>query len=188
MTAVKVGHDLAREDAGPPACIAEEIMVNAICEMAEDLLDVADLGRPWLELTESLHEDLDFEFLFDDAMDGMKTDPARQRAMGIWVPDVSDWFSPFNASRVVHPYVEAAPIGARPHDLSRLVSTDEDEAALRDPAIVDDPAPITGLRSISETVEYARAAARVDAAEDLWIPDVASPEASFGRLSELAER
>ena len=44
VTVVKVGHDLARPDAQEPACIAEEIIINAICSIAEQVMDDAGLG------------------------------------------------------------------------------------------------------------------------------------------------
>ena len=186
VTAVKVGYDLAREDGGSPACIGEELVINAICQMAERVMDEAGLGRPWSELTEMLLEDLDFEYLFDAEMDGIESDPSTQRDMGMWVPDVSDWFAPFNDA-VVHPFAETVATGPEEYDLSRLLRDDADaERQARNPAVVDDPAPITGLAPVSDIVAIARAA-ESQAPDGTWVADSSAPESSFAAVVEAAK-
>lgn len=181
VTAAKVGHDLARPDAGEPACSAEEIILNAVCRMADTVMEAAAVGRPWMDLTEMLLEDLDFQYLFERDTDGIEDDPAAQRDLGMWVPGVDDWFAAFNESRFPHPYVETEEAGPRAHDLLPLIRDD-----VLDAAIIDDPRPITSLDPASEAVALARAAA--DPTVEAWIADASAPESSFADLVDVAAR
>jgi hypothetical protein len=81
-TVAKVGFDLASPDGGPAACIAEEIVLNGIFEYARRIMDDAQLGRPWMDLSETLLEDIDFEMLFAEDLDGIEHDPAKASASG----------------------------------------------------------------------------------------------------------
>ena len=117
VTAVQVAADLADPQGGPASCTAEEIIRHAVGVMAGELCEAAGLGRPWLDPDEYLLEDADFEFLYGKDMDGVEDDPGMQAALGIDVPPVQDWFSPFNSSRIVHPYLETAPRAPVLHDL-----------------------------------------------------------------------
>ena len=119
VTTIKVTQDLASPSADRPACIAEEIIVRAICRYAYALMDEADLDYDAV-LEDLLLEDADFELLFSKDMDGVENDPAMQRSLGMWIPPVEGWFTPFNDTRVVHPYVEATTITAQVHDLHLL--------------------------------------------------------------------
>jgi hypothetical protein len=59
VSVVKVSHDLANPAAGQPACIAEEIITNAICKYAYALMDEAGLDYD-ADLEELLLDDADF--------------------------------------------------------------------------------------------------------------------------------
>jgi len=133
-----------------------------------------------------LLEDLDYQYLFDPEMDGIEDDPGLQAGMGVYLPNVVDWFTPFNPERLVHPYAQTTP--SRRHELHdlrrRLAGLDLDPDMLAGPA-VDSCAPLGGLEAGSEVVALARQAAdRTEA--DLWVPDTADPEASFAGLRQAA--
>jgi hypothetical protein len=183
VTATKVAYDLARPDAGPPACIAEELIRNAVIEIALAGIEQAGLGRPWLDPSEVLLEDVDFEVLFSPDMDGIEADPATQRDLGMWVPGAADWFTPFNSERIVHPFCQTEQTGPRAHDLHRLMDDDTYEQPF-DPAIVDRPDPIACLDPLSDTVREARQN-QDSSATDMWVPDAEHPEDSFARLLTL---
>ena len=138
-----------------------------------------------MDLTEMLLEDLDFQYLFESDMDGIEDDPATQRDLGMWVPRVDVWFAPFNDARFPHPYVETGEAGPRAHDLLPLIRDGAGDEAL-DPAVIDDPRPITGLGPASDAVALARAAA--DPAVETWIADASAPESSFADLIDVAAR
>jgi hypothetical protein len=63
--------------------------------MASSLCEDAGLDEPELHLEDAWLDDLDFEYLFDDEMDGIENDPARQAAWGVYLPGAEGWFSPF---------------------------------------------------------------------------------------------
>jgi len=163
-TVAKVGYDLASPDGGLPACIAEEITLNGIFEYARQIMDAAQLGQPWMDLSEMLLEDVDFEMLFADDLDGIEHDPALQRGLGVWVPDVRDWFAPFNAVRV-----------------------GDDIERVHDPVVVDGPEPVGGLDAISGIVALAREHARGIGEPDDWIADPADPEGSMAACEQAAK-
>jgi hypothetical protein len=183
VTAAKVAYDLARPDAGPPACIAEELVMNAVIHIALAGIEQAGLGRPWLDPSEVLLEDVDFEVLFSPDMDGIEADPATQRDLGMWVPGAADWFTPFNSGRIVHPFCQTEHTGPRAHDLHRLLDEDTDDQPF-DPAIVDRPDPIAGLDPLSDTVREARRNQDSSAA-DTWVPDADHPDDSYAQLLAL---
>jgi hypothetical protein len=95
VTAIKVAQDLADPNSGPAACTAEEIVRRAIGTVAQQLWQITGLGLPVLDPNELLLEDTDFEFLYEDAFDGLEDDPARQAGMNVEVPHLRDWFAPF---------------------------------------------------------------------------------------------
>lgn len=129
-------------------------------------------------------EDVDFEVLFSPGMDGIEADPATQHDLGMWVPGIADWFTPFNAERIVHPYCQTEQTGPQAHDLHRLLDEDTDDQPF-DPAIVDRPDPITGLDPLSDTVREARQD-QDPSATGTWVPDPEHPEDSYARLLALA--
>jgi hypothetical protein len=183
VCAVKVSHDLARPDAGPPACIAEELLINAITTTALTVMRQAGLGQPWQNPSEVLLEDIDFEILFDPAQEHLAADPATQAGLGLWVPGPADWFTPFSADAVVHPYCQTQATGPQAHDLNQALDADTHQLVL-DPGVVDDPAPITGLDPLRDA-----AAARTHhprtSTGGVWVPDPSDPENSFAQLTRL---
>jgi hypothetical protein len=177
ITASKVAYDLARPDGRHAACIAEELILNAICRLVELPWDLAGLGRPWLNPSEDLLEDTDFDLLFHADMDGIEADPAAQADHAMWIPGPADWFTPFNDERVVHPYCQTEPSTPVANDLHPLLDEDSYDQ-LHDPAVVDDRRPITGLTPISDAVAQARAEHGRDSGHG-WVPDHTNPEHSF---------
>jgi hypothetical protein len=180
VTAVQVAADLGSPQGGAASCTAEEIVRHAVGAIAGEICEAAGLGEAWLSPDEYLLEDTDFEFLYVEDMDGLEDDPGAQAAMGVEVPASQDWFTPFNNSRVVHPYAETPPGAARLHDLyQRLRPDDEPRATLAD-EIADAPEPLASMAAGSEVVALARQAATP--ADGRWIPDDTDREASFAAL------
>lgn len=188
VTAVKVAQDLADPNGGEAACTAEEIIGRAIGNIATSLCELVELDEPDAHLEDALLEDLDFEDLFDDEMDGIEDDPARQATMGIYVPSVADWFSPFNEGSIVHPFVETKPT-QRPsvHDLLRRLTKEDAHQAVFESPQLDSPTPITGLRPVSEAVALARQAAATKSDPNMWVADDTDPERSYIALRGAAE-
>ncbi|GAA3128952.1 hypothetical protein JOF29_007339 [Kribbella aluminosa] len=184
VSAVKVSHDLANPKSDRPACIAEEIIVNAICKYAYTLMDEAGLDHD-VSLEDLILDDTNFELLFSDDMDGVEDDPAMQRSLGMWLPPVEGWFTPFNTDRVVHPYAETDATTPRVHDLYHLLDSDELRAMSRKPDVVDAPAPITGFPPISEVVHLARQTTNADS--ETWVADDSDAEHSYRALVEIAQ-
>jgi hypothetical protein len=82
-TTAKVAQDLASDEFTYPGCTAEELVLWAILQEWEVLLDLTDLGQSWTTLSEYLFEDLDFEYLFDADMDGVEDDPLAHKTSSI---------------------------------------------------------------------------------------------------------
>jgi hypothetical protein len=183
ISAVKVAYDLARPDGGPAACLVEELILDAVCQILDMTWDLAGLGRPWLDPAETLLEDTDFEQLFAADMDGIESDPATQADLRMWIPGPVDWFTPFNDDRVVHPYCETGESSPGANDLHRLLDEDTYDQ-IHEPAVVDDPRPITGMAPISETVGQARQECGLGGS-DHWVPDPIKPDASYAQVVEL---
>lgn len=187
VTAVKVGYDLVHPEGGEPACIAEEIIINAICQIAVQTAEAAGLEPSWMDPTEFLLEDTDFEILFQSDMDGLEDDPAAQLDLRMWVPSVSGWFTPFNDDRIAHPFTQTTDEGPRAHDLGYLLTDEQIRNLAHDEGVTDDPAPIAGLDPISKIVELARTTASKDD-DSLWVPEPLDPESSYSALVELTRQ
>ena len=185
VTAVQVAADLADPRGGPASCTAEEIVRHAVGVIAGELCGAADLGKPWLDSDEYLLEDADFEFLYGADMDGVENDPGMQAALNIDVPPVRDWFSPFNDSQVVHPYIETPSSAPVLHDLYPRLGPDGDPAVVLAPGIVDAAAPVASLAAGSEIVTLARQAAMPGNGR-WWVADEADAERSFAALVAAA--
>lgn len=191
VTAVKVSQDLADPHGGPAACTVEEILRSSIGREAVILCEEAGLGIPCVHPDEILLEDLDFECYYDEDMDGLESDPAYQVAIQVDLPDVADWFVPFNDGRIVHPYARTEPSGEHElHDLRRRFHKLPAEAqeSLKD-AGIDAPEPLAGFEASSDVVVLARTAA-VSAGAPEWVADPHNAEESFAdliRLSTLSE-
>jgi hypothetical protein len=187
VTAVKVAYDLANPWGESAACTAEEIIRKAIGDLALALCELAGLEQPWLHPDEYFLEDLDFEALYEQDMDGIEDDPGLQARTGIEVSRVEHWFSPFNDTRIVHPYVETALEEYALHDLLARCDNTDEMRAIHTNDVVDSPAPLTTLAPGSEVVALARqAAAGTD--PDLWIPDATNPEGSYAALLAACAR
>lgn len=184
VTAVQVAADLADPRGGPASCTAEEIVRHAVGVIAGELCEAAGLGQPWLDPDEYLLEDADFEFLYGADMDGLEDDPGTQAALNIDVPPVWDWFSPFNSSRVVHPYTETPPSAPVLHDLYPRLGPGHDPSVLLAPGVVDAAAPLAPFAAGSEIVALARRQAAPGNGQ--WVADAADPERSFAALVEAA--
>jgi hypothetical protein len=191
VTAVKVSQDLADPHGGPAACTVEEILRSSIGREALVLCEESGLGIPCVHPDEILLEDVDFEFLYDKDMDGLESDPAHQAAIQVDLPDLADWFTPFNEDRIVHPYARTEPSGEHElHDLRRRFG--ELPAEARDgleSAKIDDPSPVASFEASSDVVALARTAA-VGAETREWVADPHNAEESFAelvRLSTLSE-
>jgi hypothetical protein len=90
------------------SCVAEELLLRLWMETTEATLDLYGLLTPGTaealgSLRENVYEDLDHEWLYDPAMDGIDQDPAAAH-LGIAPMGIKDWFTPFNEHRTVHPY------------------------------------------------------------------------------------
>lgn len=187
VTAVQVAADLGDPLGGPASCTAEEIVRHAVGVIAGELCEAAGLGRPWLDPDEYLLEDADFEFLYGTDMDGLENDPGMQAALNVDVPPVQDWFSPFNSSRVVHPYTEtpsSAPVLHDLHDLHARLGPGGDPSVVLAPGVVDAAAPVASFVAGSEIVALARQAAAPG--DGQWVADEADPERSFAALVTAA--
>jgi hypothetical protein len=128
---------------------------------------------------DTLLEDVDFEFMYDEDMDGLESDPGAQAAMGVEIPPVQDWFSPFNDSRIVHPYAEAQRTAPALHDLYLRLGP-EDPRLVLTPDIVDSTALLSTFAAGSEDVALARQSAVP--ADNRWIADTSAPESSYADL------
>lgn len=179
VVAVKVGYDLADPNGGPASCTAEEILRSYIGEQAMALCELA--GVEAVSVDDVLLEDTDFEALFVDAHDGLESDPAHQAAIGLEVSPVSEWFTPFNEGRVVHPFVRTEPSpGLEMFDLRRrLAGLDHAEV---DWSGADAPTPMSGFTSASTVVTLARAAAADGEESGGWVAAGRNAEDSFGDL------
>jgi hypothetical protein len=78
-TAAKVAQDLASDEYTYPACTAEELVLWAILQEWQVLLDLTALGRSWTTLSEYLFEDLDFEYCSTRTWTVSKTTRSRTR-------------------------------------------------------------------------------------------------------------
>ena len=74
VSAVKVSHDLANPNSERPACIAEEIIVNAICKYAYALMDDAGVECE-VSLEDLILDDDDFDCCSARTWTGSRTTP-----------------------------------------------------------------------------------------------------------------
>ncbi|KQV04423.1 MULTISPECIES: hypothetical protein [unclassified Kitasatospora] len=109
VTAVDLTARLCRLGFVQLSSVAEELLLRLLLETTEATLDIHGLLDDGAQealnsFRESVYEDLDHEWLYQSAMDGIDQDPAAA-LLGISSRGVDDWFTPFNAGRPVHPYV-----------------------------------------------------------------------------------
>src|SRR5579859_3614684 len=105
---VTVAWKLAQPEHMPLSSLAEELAANAIIESAKVYAETAELDVVDLleDFRDGYFEDLDFEYLFDDAYDGIDETEVGQM-LGMSSLAFDDWFKPFSgeSSRIAHPYV-----------------------------------------------------------------------------------
>ncbi|WP_042425491.1 hypothetical protein [Streptacidiphilus anmyonensis] len=108
VTAASLTGRMSGPGFGQLSCVAEELLLRLWLETTEATLDLYGLLTPGTaealgSLRENVYEDLDHEWLYGPAMDGIDQDPTAAH-LGIAPMAVKDWFTPFNQSRSVHPY------------------------------------------------------------------------------------
>ncbi len=91
-----------------PSCVAEELALRLLLREAEIALDLFGLLDDGVSLAlecfaDSVYEDMNHEWLYDDSMDGIDESPAGAY-LGVAPMGISRWFTPFAAGRYVHPY------------------------------------------------------------------------------------
>lgn len=74
--------------------VAEELAMRAILVRAQTEVDEPQTGKDLYELWDVCFEDIDFEFLFDPAADGIESSPAVAH-FGMANLEFDDWFKPF---------------------------------------------------------------------------------------------
>jgi len=97
--------------------VVEELATNAIIEATQDYAELeqeeTEVEHERLvtmslvdDLQETLLEDLDFTFLFDDQYDGIDQTPVGQM-LHMAPMSFEDWFKPFSddPARMAHPYM-----------------------------------------------------------------------------------
>jgi hypothetical protein len=90
----------------PLTCVAQELGLRVLLNQVEVMADLAvvTLDDDWRgHLEDMLFEDVDHEFLYDPAYDGIENDPDSQPP-AMAPMRFSDWFVPFNAERSMPPY------------------------------------------------------------------------------------
>lgn len=95
------------------SCVAEELALRLLLREAEVTLDTFGLLDEGVSsalacFAELVYEDMDHEWLYDDAMDGIDESEAGE-ALGITPLAITNWFTPFNRDRYVHPYTANEP-------------------------------------------------------------------------------
>ncbi|MEV6754806.1 hypothetical protein [Streptomyces sp. NPDC051214] len=107
------------------SCVAEELALRLLLREAEVTLDTFGLLDEGVAsalecFAELVYEDMDHEWLYDDAMDGIDESEAGE-ALGITPLAITNWFTPFNKDRYVHPYAADEPeTGTRVSDEDSL--------------------------------------------------------------------
>ncbi|MFD3998576.1 hypothetical protein [Streptomyces sp. NPDC058583] len=89
-------------------CLAEELVLKLLLQQAHSTLDLYgllgdDVAEALERFADEVYEDMDFEWLYDDARDGVDDDPALA-GMGVTPLAIGTWFTPFDDDRYVHPY------------------------------------------------------------------------------------
>ncbi|MGW6021443.1 hypothetical protein [Streptomyces sp. NPDC055099] len=95
------------------SCVAEELALRLLLREAEVTLDTFGLLDEGVAsalecFAELVYEDMDHEWLYDDAMDGIDESEAGE-ALRITPLAITNWFTPFNKDRYVHPYAADEP-------------------------------------------------------------------------------
>ncbi|MFJ4851528.1 MULTISPECIES: hypothetical protein [unclassified Streptomyces] len=93
------------------SCVAEELALKLLLREASVVLDTHGLLSSGVSsaldvFANGVYEDMDFEWLYDDSMDGIDEAP-ETASLGIAPMDLGSWFTPFNKGRYVHPYASS---------------------------------------------------------------------------------
>ncbi|MFT2020178.1 hypothetical protein ACMA1D_30735 [Streptomyces sp. 796.1] len=100
------------------SCVAEELVLRLLLREAEVALDLFGLLDEGVSaalrcFAESVYEDMDHEWLYDDSLDGIDESPVGAY-LGVAPMGIARWFSPFSEERYVHPYAADDSVG--PHE------------------------------------------------------------------------
>ncbi|WP_308117943.1 hypothetical protein [Streptomyces buecherae] len=147
-----------------PSCVAEELALRLLLREAEIALDLFGLLDDGVSLAlecfaDSVYEDMNHEWLYDDSMDGIDESPVGAY-LGVAPMGISRWFTPFAAGRYVHPYAADDEPDDEPDDdlVGPANLTDPDDPDdLTDP---DDPDDLTDPDDLDDPDD-------VDDADDL---------------------
>ncbi|MFE1197851.1 hypothetical protein ACFW6E_34745 [Streptomyces olivaceoviridis] len=98
------------------SCVAEELALRLLLNEAHVTLEtfglLGDGVSAALEaFADNVYEDMDHEWLYDDAMDGIDESPVGE-VLRIAPMGFKAWFTPFNRGRHVHPYAADEPEAA----------------------------------------------------------------------------
>lgn len=108
---ITVAWKLAQPQRIPLSCVAEELAVWTMIKIAKGVLEDTEgyeggIDNAFFEFIGEYFEDTDFEYLYDDAYDGIDETEVGQ-SLGMSSLAFSDWLKPFSdePSRTPHPYV-----------------------------------------------------------------------------------
>jgi hypothetical protein len=93
----------------PLACVAEELATRCLLDevVVQKETFAVPLAPHWRSgLEEYVFEDLDHEFLYDDALDGFENDPGSGPLPGMPPMGITSWFVPFDDQRHMPPYAQ----------------------------------------------------------------------------------
>lgn len=93
----------------PPRCRGEELVLRAVLEQAEICFEESsgEETSTFYNLRDLLFEDLDHEYLFNPAFDGIaEPDTYEGSQMRVEPLHPSDWFQPLRGASLVHPMVQ----------------------------------------------------------------------------------
>ncbi|MGW7069911.1 hypothetical protein ACWGII_12285 [Streptomyces sp. NPDC054855] len=113
VTAISLTTRLTEGSFRQLSCVAEELALRLLLREAEVTLDTFGLLDEGVSsaleyFAELVYEDMDHEWLYDDATDGIDESEAGE-ALGITPMGITTWFTPFNKDRYVHPYTADEP-------------------------------------------------------------------------------
>ncbi|MER6215512.1 hypothetical protein ACWC5F_20930 [Streptomyces sp. NPDC001272] len=92
---------------GQLSCIAEELALRLLLRQANTSLELFGLlemgvSAALATFADSVYEDMDHEWLYDDSMDGIDESVVGS-TLGVAPMSFDAWFTPFNEGRYVHP-------------------------------------------------------------------------------------
>jgi hypothetical protein len=105
---VTVVWKLGQREVMRPSCVAEELAAHVLIHEAEALLEVNGVHPDFDGFRDVFFEDLDFEYLYDEAYDGIEVSDVAAE-MGITNLAFAEWFERFGPPETssyteVHPY------------------------------------------------------------------------------------